>query len=120
MAEPEFHAPLSPAAWNKFCPCAANSWKYGLSVPGSAGVHVHEELNCPFNGLAVAIALKMAASLDPTYITRLDIPGPMPSACVMSRVCSVSSQPCDARQLVLVPSVDKRLTGTLLVWCTFA
>ena len=86
---------------------------------GSAGLHVHEELNCAFRGLAVAIELKMAESVDPTYITRLDIPGAMPSACVMSMVCSVSSQPCDSRQLVLVPSVESSVMGTLSVWPTF-
>jgi len=72
--------PLSPAAENKFCPWAANSSKYGSSALGSAGVHPHEQLNCAFSGLAVAIALKIAVSLDPTYITRLDIPGAMPIA----------------------------------------
>ena len=92
--------------------------KYGLSVPGSAGLHVHEELNCAFSGFAVAMALKMAASVDPTYITRLDRPGAIPSACVMSRVCSVSSQN-GYTQLVLVPSVDKKVIGTLLVCLIF-
>ena len=74
------HSPLSPAAWNKFWPCAANSSKYGLSLLGSAGDHVHEELNCALSGLAVAIALKMAESVAPTYMTRLDRPGAMLSA----------------------------------------
>ena len=55
--------------------------KYGLSVPGS--LHVHEELNCAFSGFAVAMALKMVASVDPTYITRLDRPGAIPTACVI-------------------------------------
>ena len=47
---------------------------------GSAGNHDHEELNCAFSVLAVAMALKMATSLDPTYTTRLDRPGAIPSA----------------------------------------
>src|ERR1700688_3686901 len=117
MLEDDVQAPLSPAAWNRFCPCAANSWKYGLSVFGSAGLHVHEELSCAFSGLCVAIALKMAESVDPTYITRLDIPGAIPSACVISRVCSVSSQPKKRlyTQLVLVPSVERSVIGTLFV-----
>ncbi len=78
--EDEPHAPLSPDAWNRFWPCAANSLKYGLSVLGSAGDHVHEELNCASSVLAVAIALKMAESVAPTYMTKLDRPGAMPSA----------------------------------------
>src|SRR5262249_25286460 len=101
-----------------FCPWAANSLKYGSSVPGSTGVHPHEQLNCAFSGLAVAMALKIAGSDDPTYIPRLDKPGAMPNAWVMSRVCSVSSQTPPAAlytQLVEVPSVDTNLTGTLLV-----
>src|SRR2546429_7278056 len=61
-------------------PISANSWKYGSSVLGSAGNHDHEELNCAFSVLAVAMALKMATSLDPTYTTRLDRPGAIPSA----------------------------------------
>jgi hypothetical protein len=80
LTEDEPHSLLSPAAWNKFWPCAANSLKYGLSVLGSAGDHVQEELNCALSGLAVAIALKMAESVDPTYMTKLDRPGAMPSA----------------------------------------
>lgn len=42
------------------------------------GVQVHEELNCALSGLAVAIALKIAASLDPMYATKLESPGAMP------------------------------------------
>src|SRR5580658_5435840 len=90
----------------------------GLRVFGSAGPQYHEQLNCAFSGLAVAIALKIAESVEPTYITRLDMPGAMPSACVMSSVCSVSSQSPPARestQLVLVPSVESSVMGTLLV-----
>src|SRR5580704_9174937 len=48
--------------------------------------------------------------------------GAMPSACVMSRVCSVSSQSRPARlsvQDVLVPSTESRVMGTLLVCPTF-
>jgi hypothetical protein len=46
----------------------------------------------------------------------------MPSAWVMSSVCSPSSHsppawPCT--QEVLVPSVEISVTGTLLVWPTF-
>ena len=59
---------------------------------GSAGLQVHEGAQLRVQRLCVAMALKMAASVEPTYITRLDKPGAMPSACVMSRVCSVSSQ----------------------------
>ena len=58
---------------------------------GSAGLQVHDELNCAFKGLAVAMALNIAESVDPTYITRLESPGAIPSAWVMSIVCSVSS-----------------------------
>lgn len=61
------------------------------------------------------MALRMAVSDDPTYITTLDKPGAMPRACVMSKVCSVSSQPWEARHAVEVPSVDTTVIGTLLV-----
>jgi hypothetical protein len=44
------------------------------------------------NGLCVVMALIIAVSVEPTYITRLARPGAMPMACVMSSVCSVSSQ----------------------------
>lgn len=84
-------------------------------MAGSAGNHVHEELSCALSGLAVAIALKIAASVDPMYTTRPDNPGAMPSVCVMSIVCSRSSHPCDSKQLVEVPSVDDRVIGTLFV-----
>ena len=50
----------------------------------------------------------------PMYITRLDKPGAMPSACVMSKVCSVSSQ-VGSLQLVLWVSTDLSVMGTLLV-----
>ena len=43
------------------------------------------------SGLCVVMALMMAVSVEPTYITRLASPGAMPSAWVMSSVCSVSS-----------------------------
>ena len=66
-------------------------------------------------GLCVVMALMMEVSVEPTYITRLESPGAMPRAWVMSRVCSVSSQRLLAVQLVLVPSVEITLTGTLLV-----
>src|SRR5579863_2312944 len=97
----------------------ANSMKYGLSVLGSAGLHVHDELSCAFSGLAVAMALKIAESPEPIYITRLESPGAMPSACVISRVCSVSSQPCALKHVVGVPSTDFNVIGTLLVCLTF-
>ena len=74
------------------------------------------------SGLCVVMALMMAVSVEPTYITRLASPGAMPRAWVMSRVCSVSSQLPPARvstQEVLVPSVESSVTGTLLVWPTF-
>jgi len=65
--------------------------------------------------LCVVMALIIAVSVDPMYITRLASPGAMPIAWVMSRVCSVSSQPLEYTQLVLVPSVERRVIGTLLV-----
>jgi hypothetical protein len=61
--------------------------------------------------------LKMAESVEPTYMISPESPGAMPMAWVMSRVCSVSSQPLDSVQLVLVPSVESSVTGTLFVWC---
>src|ERR1700723_3693127 len=98
---------LSPDAAKKFCPCAAIFSKYGSSVEGSAGVHPHEQPMVVGSGLCVVIALMIAVSVEPTYIVRLASPGAMPSACVMSSVCSVSSQlPLASVQLVLVPSVD--------------
>ena len=86
---------------------------------GSAGVQPHEQPMVVGSGLCVVMALMMAVSVDPTYITRLARPGAMPMAWVMSRVCSVSSQRLLAVQLVLVPSVESRVMGTLLVWSTF-
>src|SRR6201986_2416510 len=103
------HVELSPDAVKKLCPCAAIFWKYGFSVLGSAGVHPHEQPMVVGSGLCVVIALMIGVSVAPTYIVRLASPGAMPSACVMSSVCSVSSQLPPARvsrQLVLVPSVD--------------
>ena len=70
------------------------------------------------SGLCVVIELMMAVSLDPTYITRLASPGAMPRACVMSSVCSVSSQrppDLESTQLVLVPSAENNVTGTVFV-----
>src|SRR5580704_2320534 len=113
---------LSPEAAKKFCPCAAIFWKNGSSVVGSAGVHPHEQPMVVGSGLCVVIALMMAVSVEPTYITRLASPGAMPRACVMSSVCSVSSQRPPARestQLALVPSVESTVTGTVLVCFTF-
>src|SRR5271163_2918563 len=103
------HVELSPEAAKKFCPCADIFWKYGSSVLGSAGVHPHEHPMVVGSGLCVVIALMIAVSNDPTYTTKLDSPGAMPIACVMSSVCSVSSQSPPAREStheVLVPSVD--------------
>ena len=89
---------------------------------GSAGVQPHEQPMVVGSGLCVVMALMMAVSVDPTYITRLARPGAMPMAWVMSSVCSVSSQLPPAlvsTQEVLVPSVERRVMGTLLVWPTF-
>ncbi len=66
------------------------------------------------SGLCVVMALMIAVSVDPMYTTRLASPGAMPIAWVMSSVCSVSSQ-LGETQLVLVPSVESRVIGTLLV-----
>src|SRR5580704_4736531 len=112
----------SPDAVKKFWPCAAILLKKGSSVVGSAGVQPHEQPIVVGSGLWVVMALMMAVSVEPTYMTRLARPGAMPMACVMSRVCSVSSQSPPARvstQEVLVPSVERTVTGTLLVWPTF-
>ena len=71
------------------------------------------------SGLWVVMALMMAVSVEPMYTMRLARPGAMPMAWVMSRVCSVSSQLPPAlvsRQEVLVPSVESRVMGTVLVW----
>jgi len=75
------------------------------------------------SGLWVVMALTIAVSVEPMYTTRLASPGAMPMAWVMSSVCSVSSQSPPAlvyKQDVLVPSVESRVTGTLLVWPTLA
>src|SRR5271168_3911594 len=108
----------SPEAAKKFWPCAAIFWKYGLSVLGSAGVQPQEQPMVVGSGLLVVMALMIAVSTDPMYITRLDSPGAMPIAWVMSSVCSVSSQSppaLESTQDVLVPSVESRVIGTLLV-----
>lgn len=81
---------------------------------GSAGVHPQEQPIVVGSGLCVVMALMIAVSVPPTYTTMLASPGAMPSACVMSKVCSVSSQ-LGETQLVLVPSVESRVTGTVLV-----
>ena len=62
-------------------------------------------------GLWVVMALMMAVSVDPTYMTRLARPGAMPMAWVMSRVCSVSSQLGLVAAAVLVPSVESKADG---------
>src|SRR6202167_1994473 len=116
------HVELSPDAAKKFCPWAAIFSKYGSSVEASAGVHPHEHPMVVGSGLCVVMALMMAVSVEPMYITRLERPGAMPMAWVMSRVCSVSSQSppaLESTQEVLVPSVESRVTGTLLVCPTF-
>src|SRR5208283_5940463 len=110
---------LSPEAAKKFWPWDAIFSKYGSSVLGSAGVQPHEQPMVVGSGLCVVIALMIAVSVDPMYITRLASPGAIPMACVMSSVCSVSSQSPPAlvyRQLALVPSVESTVTGTLFVW----
>jgi len=86
------HVELSPDAAKKFCPCADIFSKYGSSVLGSAGVQPHEQPIVVGSGLCVVIALMIAVSVDPTYITRLFSPEAIPRACVISSVCSVSSQ----------------------------
>jgi hypothetical protein len=63
----------------------------GSSVLGSAGVQPHEQPMVVGSGLCVVMALMMAVSVEPTYMTRLASPGAMPMAWVMSSVCSVSS-----------------------------
>src|ERR1700691_1441348 len=112
----------SPEAAKKFCPCADIFWKYGFSVLGSAGVQPHEQPIVVGSGLCVVIALMIAVSVDPMYITRLASPGAIPIAWVMSSVCSVSSQSPPAlvsRQEVLVPSGESSVMGTLFVCPTF-
>src|SRR5271155_5069180 len=112
----------SPEAAKKFWPCAAIFSKYGSSVVGSAGVQPHEQPIVVGKGLCVVMAEMIAVSVEPTYITRLASPGAIPRACVMSSVCSVSSQRPPARlstQEVLVPSVESRVMGTVLVCFTF-
>src|SRR5579863_5620124 len=83
---------LSPDATKKFCPWEDIFRKYGSSVLGSAGVQPHEQPIEVRSGLWVVMALIMAVSVEPTYISRPANPGAMPSAWVMSSVCSVSSQ----------------------------
>src|SRR5450432_600342 len=112
----------SPDAVKKFCPCTAIFLKNGSRTIGSTGVHPHEQPIVVGSGLCVVIALIIAVSDDPTYTTRLASPGAMPSACVMSSVCSVSSQrppATESTQATLVPSVENSVTGTVLVWPTF-
>ncbi len=65
------------------------------------------------------MAAKMAVSLDPTNTYRASMPGAMPRACVMSRICSVSSQPSATLQSRLVPSAETPTTGAVLVWPVF-
>src|SRR5580692_2966391 len=109
------HVELSPEAAKKFCPWAAIFSKNGSSVDGSAGVQPHEQPMVVGSGLCVVMALMMAVSVEPMYMTRLERPGAMPRACVISRVCSVSSQ-ADSLQLVLVPSVEMTEGVTGSVW----
>ena len=87
-------------------PAPPSSWKYGSRMLGSTGVHPHEQPIVVGSGLCVVMALMIAVSVDPTYTTRLASPGAMPSACVMSSVCSVSSQnpaALESTQAVLSP-----------------
>ena len=68
------------------------------------------------SGLWVVMALIIAVPVDPIYSTKFDRPGAMPIACVISSVCSVTSQSPPARvstQEVLVPSTESKVTGTL-------
>src|ERR1700733_5303399 len=57
------YPPLSPVAWKKLWPCAPIFSKYGSSVLGSAGPHVHEELRFNGNGVSVDMAPNRAVSL---------------------------------------------------------
>ena len=82
---------------------------------GSAGVQPQEQLSCFDSGASVVtvMALMMALSVLPTYTYKPVMPGAMPSAWVMSRICSVSSQSPPAllsMQLRLVPSVEMPVT----------
>ena len=116
------YAPLSPAAVKRLWPWAANFLNRGSSVAGSAGPQPHEQLSWastlpviePAGG--TDIADRIAVSLAPTYTLSCVSPGAMPSAWVMSSVCSVSSQPFAYRQPTELPSVETALTGTLLTW----
>jgi len=112
----EDHAELSPDAAKKFWPCDAIFSKYGSSVLGSAGVQPHEQLSCFDNGASVVtvMALMIAVSVLPTYTYSVVMPGAMPSDCVISRICSVSSQLGEV-QLRLVPSVEIPVTAAVLV-----
>ena len=84
---------------------------------GSAGLQVHEELRFNGKGEYVDIEPNKAVSLSSLTNTYTVVrPGAMPPDCVMSRVCSVSSQPCDARQFTLLPSVETPVTAKVLVW----
>src|SRR3569833_1731130 len=112
------HVELSPEAAKKFWPCAAIRLKKGSSVLGSAGVQPQEQPIVVGKGLWLTMALIIAVSLEPMYSVRLASPGAMPRACVMSSVCSVSSQLPPARLCtheVLVPSVESSVIGTELV-----
>src|ERR1700722_9776186 len=104
---------LSPLAIKKFCPWAAIFWKYGSSAVVSAGPQIQEQLIVAGKGLWVVIALRIAESMVPMYITRLLRPGAMPRAWVISIVCSMSEHPDVLRQVVLVPSVESSVIGTL-------
>src|SRR5262249_33204898 len=95
---------------------------------GSGGLHAHEQLNWLSSGFAVAMAFRMPGSSRvcparaplPMYIVSFDRPGAMLIDCVMSRVCSVSSQKPPAElstQLTFWPSTDRSVIGTVLVWC---
>src|ERR1700690_886451 len=86
------HAEAAADAVKKFCPCTAIFLKYGSRMVGSAGVQPHEQPIVVGSGLCVVIALMIAVSDEPMYTTILASPGAMPSACVISSVCSVSSQ----------------------------
>ena len=57
---------------------------------GSAFVQYHEQPMVMGNGLCVVMALIIAVSVDPMYITKLANLGAMPIACVRSSVCPSS------------------------------
>ena len=109
---------LSPDAAKKFCPWAAIFLKVRVQRAGSAGVQPQEQPIVVGSGLCVVIALMIAVSVEPMYIVRLESPGAMPRACVISRVLlgviAVATGACV--NAAGAGAVDrKQVMGTLLV-----